>query len=235
MTAKKTTFDIPLSPAKQMLDEHLKAVAAARAAHDAAAVPSNRLREELRLATEQLAAAEARVATLSAEQTSALCDAAKAGTAITLDRSNDLIAAENAVAMERRAVASLSAALNKSLDDLSNIGDPRALNSRTDELVLAVMIEAHAVALEERALLRDEFVAAEAKVLGLAEAMGARGRSLHQGGSARGIEWLRASTAAATNYGKQQNGDWSPRDVAAAAARWTGVCARLFSDATARG
>jgi hypothetical protein len=219
-----------------MLDEHLKVVAAARSAHDDAAVPSNRLREGLRLATERLAAAEARVATLSAEQTSALREAAKAGTEITLDRSKDLIAAENAVEMDQRAVASFSTALNESLDDLSKyIGDLRALESRTDELVLAVMIEAHAAALEERALVRDEFVAAEAKVLGLTEAMGARGRSLHQGGSARGIDWLRAGAAAATSYGKQQNGEWSPRDVAAAAARWTEVCARLFSDATARG
>ena len=234
MAAKKTIFDIPLSPAEQALDEHLKALAAAQAAHDEAAVPSNRLREELQLAAARLAAAEARVATLGAEQTSALREAAKAGTAIALDRSRDLIAAENAVATERRAVASLTTALNESSDDLTKyVSDLGTLGARTDELVLAVAIEAHATALEDRASLRDEFVAAEAKVLGLAEAMAARGRSLHQGGSARGIEWLRASTAAATNYGKQQNGDWSPRDVATAAVRWAAVFTRLSSDATA--
>ena len=230
----KTIF-IPPSPAEQMLDEHLKAVAAAQAAHDEAAAPSNRLREELRLAMERLAAAEARVATLGAEETSALCEAAKAGTPIAVDRSKGLIAAENAVARERHAVASLTVALNEFLNGglTKHVSDLQMLGARTDEIVLAVVIEAHAAALEERASLRDEFVAAEDKVLGLAEAMAARGRSLHQGGSARGIEWLRASTAATTSYGKQQNGDWSPRDVAAAAARWLAVFARLSSDATA--
>jgi len=233
-TVKKMLFELPLSPAQQALDEHLKRVAAAKAAHDRTAQPIVRLREELGLANARLVAAEARVATLAAEQTSALCEAAKAGTAITLKASKDITAAEAVVATDRRAVASFTAAVNEtSADTAEHVMDLQALAPRTDELVLAVLIEAHAAALEQRAALREEFVAAEAKVLGLAEAMAARGRSLHQGGSARGIDWLRASTAATNSYGKQQNGEWLPRQVAAAVARWTEVCTRLFSDATA--
>jgi hypothetical protein len=234
--AKKAIFDFPLSPGRQALHDHLGSVATARAAADHAAVPVGRLRDRLQTANDELAAAEAALATIDTGRAAAMRAAAETGGEIEILDGPARGKAAAAVEAARRAVAALQSALdNCTADEATARRTVHYLTATTDAYLLAVITEEFSAALEDYAAVRDELVVAETKVCALCELFGEHGRGLHAAGLDRGIDWLRAGERARLAWNGTPAPETKPAAVTSVFARWRVVLAQLANDATATG
>jgi len=228
-----TLYEIPVSPARQALADHLKSIAGLRAPADRAADIVESSLKQLATANQQLTAAEQRLASINTEHAATIRRAVVAGEAIDPTTPGDVVPAEAAVENARRFVASVSAALGDcTADHARAVALLNDATTMTDQFALAVMLEEHAFALQRRELLRKAFVAAETSVSALYQAVSEHGRDLPVDAPRR-TAWLKAATDMGEAWGKLLRAEPMPKEIMAKAARWSGMLARLASDAMA--
>jgi len=223
-----------LSPARRALAEHLMTVARADADFAKANRPAERLREQLQIATGQLAAAEADLAEIDAKHAEQIRDQAKTGGEIALTKPPQSAKAEAAIDIARRTCNAVRAALVECETEANAAAVVlRAAQSRSDALVMAVMLEEHGAALERHARACSDFVAAEADCFAIAAAMGAHGCRREAATPGSGISWLQAVYALRESFAKQRVAESTPAEVRARQAQWITALARMAVNATA--
>jgi hypothetical protein len=131
-----------LSPARRALAEHLARLAPLEAALERASLPAKRLRDQLRIAVEQLVAAEAELAAIDAAHATSLKDQAKEGTAIELSKPPASGKVEKTIEDGRRLCANLRAALAEcEADEKTALDALRPVQLQFDELIIQVLVE----------------------------------------------------------------------------------------------
>lgn len=222
-----------LSPARRVLAEHLAAVAQAQSDLGRASHPVERLREQVCVAGEQLADAEADLAAIDARHAAAIRDQAKNGATIELGKPSASAKAEAAVEAAQRTCNAVRAALADCEADANAASKVlRAKQAQTDALILAVMEEEFATALARRNAAGAAFVVAEAELWAIRELFGARGRGLEA--DTEKTAWLRAGERARSVRIPVMEATLA--EIQAATDRWLAALTRMSAgDATASG
>jgi chromosome segregation ATPase len=229
-TRMERSETVPLSPARQTLQEYLGHLANLSAELTRTQRPVENLSQRLAAATSDLQKSEADLATIDAAHAAAIAKAAKDDTfSVEPPRSEET---EAAVSRARRNVNTIRMALDEVAQDheRANASVEKA-KARFDAITLAIFVEEHTSRLETWAQDRDKFYASEALLRGLHECIGQRGRELEQKTPGAGLLFLRQLEKLRPPWnleaGHQENG---PREVNAAANRWSGVLRRLRDD-----
>jgi hypothetical protein len=226
---------VVITPARQALSDQLLRIALAQADVDKVSRPIERLREQDRVASEQLAAAESDLAELDRAHATAIRDQAREGQggAIELPKAPARAKAEAAVESARHTRDAVRAALADVQADTHgpSIALAEAVAS-TDRLVMAVMTEEHDAALDRLARAAAEHEAALTEARAIRAAVLDRARGLQQRAPDEARAWYVAGGAMTTAGEKLA----VPRtDQRQATARWSAAISALASDATASG
>jgi hypothetical protein len=224
----------PLSPARQALENHRASIARLSAEVERVSKPVDWLRGRLDAATGELQHAEANLSQIDHAHAAALAQAARDGaSAPALPPSS--AGAEEALQRSRRNVNSVRQALTECTEDQLKANNNLAVaQQRFGQLTLAVMVEEHAALLREWAAKKEQYIDAEAALLGLEHAIGARGRDLEQNKPGSGIPFLQKLEALRRGeHGAVPTRELTPHDIAAASSRWLAVLRRLETDAGA--
>jgi DNA repair exonuclease SbcCD ATPase subunit len=223
-----------LSPTRAALAEHHQKLAASREAVARAEAPVTRLKDQLAAANAQLRTAEADLAAIKEQNSAMIRDAAKRGDEAA-PKAQPTAKAEAAVENARRPIADIQAAL---AECEAEAADARSAHGQvvggTEPLVLAVISEDGAGAVERLANASAEYTAAETEVFSILE-------YLRQHGSGVALDsplkqaWANAQINLRAAWGKTERPESRPRDIQAGAVRWSEAFKALFTDPTARG
>jgi hypothetical protein len=227
------TDPVALSPARQALSNELLRIALAQADVDRVSRPIERLREQDRIASEQLAAAESDLAELDRAHAMAIRDQAREGQggAIELPKAPARAKAEAAVESARHTRDAVRAALVEVQADADapSVVLAEAMAS-TDRLVMAVMTEEHDAALDRLARAAAEHEAALTEARAIRAAVLERARGLQKRAPDEARAWYVVGGAMTTAGEKLAVPRTDQRD---ATARWSAAISALATDATA--
>jgi chromosome segregation ATPase len=218
-----------LSPARQALQNHQQGLAELQSEVERVSKPVAWLRDKLSAATAELGHAEAELAQIDAQHAAAIAKAARENTdAPSLPASS--ADAEGTLQRARRNCNSVRQAMTECEQDLQRANqNMESARSGFDQLVLGILVEEHSARLRTWQDASAACFAAEAALLALEQAIGERGRELHE--KTGSVAWLQKLEALRKPIVAQDG--LGPRDLAVASQRWGAVLHRLASDPSA--
>lgn len=220
----------PPTPARAALAQHQAALIELQADHQRASKPVEFLRAQLASATSDLQRAEAKLAEIDATHSAALAKAAREGTEVVAQPSS--MDAEAHVSRARRNCNSVRQALDECLRDQQGASAAHeAAKAKFDQIALAILVEEHEAHLRLWADAHARSVEAELVILGLQEAIGEHGRALNQKDGS--VAWLQALERLRQPSNAAAPVEAGPRQLSAAAQRWSAVLRRLETDPSA--
>jgi hypothetical protein len=232
---RSETVSPPLSPARTALADHLEHLSKLAAEADRKSKPVQRLRDQLAAAHVDLQNAEMVLTNIDALHSAAIAKAARENCCPVEPVQSE--GAEQAVQRARRNVNSVRQALEEcSQDQIKANSNLIAAATHGDALALAVLVEEFNTRLEDWARKRDKFHLAEIDLTGLLQAIGQRGRDLQASTPGTGLTTLRQLEKMQPPWHHLEHGHverGGPREVSAAAGRWSAVLSRLGSDPNA--
>jgi hypothetical protein len=221
------------SPARAALAEHHASIRKLKDEVERASRPVDRLREQSRVAGEQLAAAERELAALDRAHAQGIRDQARGGTPIELEKPAVREKAQGAVDGARRVCNAVQAALAECTAELSvATAALRGAEGMVGPIMLDVLLGEHGPSVARWQSARSAFIGTEAELLGLHHAIAQRGRDLEAQAPGRGVAWLREWERLRGAWLKQAVAEIAG-DIQAASARWSALLARLETDPNA--
>jgi hypothetical protein len=223
-----------LSPARAALAQHLTHLTKLTGDLERVSKPVDRLRAQLAEAMAELQKAESNLATIDAEHSARIAEAARldAGS-VEPPGSTD---AEAAIERSRRNVNSIRQALAECSNDQQRAhANLEAAKTAFDQLALRIFVEEHDVRLEAWARARDLYFISEVELLGLHEAIGQHARDLQDKVPGAGLPWFQRLEALRPPWTLAHGHvtERSPRAIMASASRWAAVLIKLKSDPSA--
>jgi flagellar biosynthesis chaperone FliJ len=217
-----------LSPARTALAEHLQHLLKLTGDLERVSKPVDRLRTQLSEATSDLQKAERNLATLDAEHSARIAEAARldAGS-VEPPGSTD---AEAAIERSRRNCNSIRQALTECSNDQQRAhANLEGAKGGFDQMALRIFVEEHDERLEAWARARDLYYIAEVELLGLHEAIGQHARDLQDKVPGAGLPWFQRLEALRPPWTLAHGHvtERSPRAIMASASRWGAVLDRL--------
>jgi chromosome segregation ATPase len=226
--------EVRLSPARRALADHLTVVATASVEVEKAERPVARLREQARVASQQLTAAEADLAAIDKRHSDSIRDAAQSGAEITLDKPPTAAVAEATIENARRTLNAVRGALLECEAAADTARKAlRDVMAQSDQLVMAVMVEEHDAALVCLSQAYTAYETAVAEVAGIRGSIFERAQALQRRAPDEAHPWFACGNALQAKAAKTML--VSDANMRTVAARWAGAMVQLATDATARG